>query len=480
LDLRAAAAGATLAAMNRPAIAIALAVAASSAAAEPAPPPAQQIMRDVYKELVELNTSQSTGDTFAAAKAMAARLVAAGFPKADVRALQSGPKRGNLVARLRGTGKRKPLLLVAHIDVVEAKREDWTTDPFKLVEKDGYFYGRGTGDDKFMASAWVANMIRWKKEGYKPDRDLILVLECDEEISDRNGFGMTWLIKNHKDLIDAEYAINEGGGVGTKDGKAFSNSIQTSEKLFQSFWLETKNAGGHSSQPRKDNAIYELADALGRLAKYDFPVVLNATTRGYFEKMAALEKGQLAADMKSVVSARPDPAAVARLTAMPPYNAQLRTTCVATRLEGGHADNALPQLARAMVNCRILPGQSVDDVQKQLTAVIADPQLTITASGKDAPSEPSVVNAELAAATEKLSARYWPGVPVVPTMSAGATDGRFLRNVGIPTFGHSGLAADIFDVRAHGKDERVSVAALFEAEQYLYELVKALSGGAGA
>lgn len=454
-----------------------LAAAATSAAAEPAPPAAQQLMREVYKELVELNTSQSTGDTFAAARAMAARLTAAGFPKADVQALQSGPKRGNLVARLRGTGKRKPLLLVAHIDVVEAKREDWTSDPFKLVEKDGFFYGRGTSDDKFMAAAWVANMVRWKKEGFKPDRDLILVLETDEEISDRNGFGMTWLIKNHKDLIDAEYAINEGGGVGVKEGKTFSNSIQTAEKLFQSYWLETKNAGGHSSQPRKDNAIYELTEALGRLAKYEFPVVLNPTTRGYFEKMAALEKGQLAADMKSVVSAKPDPAAVARLTALPPYNAQLRTTCVPTRLEGGHADNALPQLARAMINCRILPGQSPDDVQKQLAKVLADPQLTITPSGHDTPSDPSVVNPELAAAIEKLSARYWPSVPVVPTMSAGATDGRYLRNAGIPTFGHSGLAADIFDVRAHGKDERVAVAALFEGEQYLYELVKALSGG---
>jgi acetylornithine deacetylase/succinyl-diaminopimelate desuccinylase-like protein len=446
-------------------------------AADPAPPATQQLTREIYKELVEINTTQSVGDTYAAAKAMGARLVAAGFPKADVQVFQSAPKRGNLVARLRGTGKRKPLLLVAHIDVVEAKREDWTTEPFKLSEKDGYFYGRGTGDDKYMATAWVVNMIRWKKEGYKPDRDLILVLETDEEISDRNALGMRWLIKNHRDLIDAELAINEGGGVSAKDGKAFANGIQTSEKVFQSFWIETRNSGGHSSQPRKDNAIYELSDALGRLARHDFPVQLNETTRGYFEKMATVEKGQLAQDMKSLASAKPDPAAIDRLTAQPPYNAQIRTTCVATRLEGGHADNALPQLARAMVNCRILPGQSVDDIQKQLEKVFADPKLTVTPTDRDTGSDASLLNKDLVAAIEKLTPKFWPGVPVVPTMSAGATDGRFLRNIGIPTYGHSGLAADIFDVRAHGRDERVEAKAMFEGEEYLYELVKLLSGG---
>jgi acetylornithine deacetylase/succinyl-diaminopimelate desuccinylase-like protein len=446
-------------------------------AAEPAPPATQQLTREIYKELVEINTTASIGDTYAAAKAMGARLTAAGYPKADVQALQSAPKRGNLVARLRGTGKRKPLLLVAHIDVVEAKREDWTTDPFKLVEKDGFFYGRGTSDDKYMAVAWVVNMIRWKKEGYKPDRDLILVLETDEETSDSNNYGMTWLLKNHRDLIDAEYALNEGGGVGVKEGKPFANSIQTAEKVFQSFWIETRNSGGHSSQPRKDNAIYELSDALGRLARYDFPVQLNDTTRGFFEKMAAVEKGQLAQDMKSLVSAKPDPAAIERLTAQPPYNAQIRTTCVATRLEGGHADNALPQLARAMVNCRILPGQSVDEIQKQLEKVFANPKLTVTPIKRDTGSDASALNKDLVAAVEKLTAKFWPGVPAVPTMSTGATDGRFLRNAGIPTFGHSGLAADIFDFRAHGKDERVEIKAMFEGEQYLYELVKLLSGG---
>jgi acetylornithine deacetylase/succinyl-diaminopimelate desuccinylase-like protein len=255
------------------------------------------------------------------------------------------------------------------------------------------------------------------------------------------------------------------------------NGIQTSEKLFQSFWIEIRNPGGHSSQPRKDNAIYALSGALGRLAKYDFPMQLNETTRGYFAKMATVEQGQLARDMKSVASAKPDPAAVGRLTAQPPYNVQLRTTCVATRLEGGHADNALPQLARAMVNCRILPGQTVVQIQKQLETVFAEPKLVVTATPRDSGSDASVLDKDLVAAIEKLTAKFWPGIPVVPTMSAGATDGRFLRNAGIPTYGHSGLAADIFDVRAHGRDERVEAKAMFEGEQYLYELVKLLSGG---
>ena len=457
----------------------------ATAQAAPQPPSAEQKRaRDIYQELVEINTTQSVGDTAQAAKAMAARLVAAGMPKADVQVFEPAPKKGDLVARYRGTGKRKPLLLMAHIDVVEAKREDWTTDPFKLVEKDGYFYGRGTGDDKYMAATWVATLARLRREGYKPDRDLILVLETDEEISDAHAYGIQWLIANHKDLLSAEYAINEGGGVGSKDGKPLWNSIQTTEKLFQSYWLEVKNSGGHSSQPRKDNAIYQLASALGRLEQLEFPVELNATTRGYFAKMSTLESGQLAADMKAVTAAEPDPKAkrraesIERLTAMPPYNAQLRTTCVPTRLEGGHADNALPQLARAMVNCRILPGHTPEEVQKQLDATIGDAKVVITPAGRDTASAPSVINTELQTAIDTLSQKFWPGIPVVPTMSPGATDGRFLRNLGIPCFGHSGLVGDIFEHRAHGKDERVLVKAFDEGHEYLYdELVKALSGG---
>jgi acetylornithine deacetylase/succinyl-diaminopimelate desuccinylase-like protein len=465
----------------RAAPALLLALAACTPAASAAGPTSatpSPALRAIYQELVEIDTSQSVGDTAKAAKAMGARLTAAGIPAADVHVFETGPKRGDLVARLRGTGKRKPLLLMAHIDVVEARREDWTTEPFKLVEKDGYYYARGSGDDKAMASQWVALFARLAQERYKPDRDLILMLECDEEISDEHGYGVTWIIKNHRDLIDAEFAINEGASVGVKDGKPVYNGIQTSEKLYQSFWLEVRNAGGHSSQPRnKDNAIYQLADALGRLENFTFPFELNDTTRGYFQKLSQTEKGPLAADMRSAGSPKPDPAAIDRLSALPFYNAQLRTTCVATRLEGGHADNALPQLARAGVNCRILPGHSVDEVQQTLAKVLAEPKLVITPIGHDDPSAPSPIAKELFGTIEKLTAKYWPGAPVVPMMSAGATDGRYLRNIGIPTYGHSGLAADIADNRAHGKDERVNVKAFADEERYLYELVKSLAGG---
>lgn len=441
------------------------------------PPPAQQqLVRAIYKELVEIDTSP-TGDTVKAARAMARRLIAAGFPAADVKVLAASPRRGNLVARLRGTGKRRPLMLMAHLDVVEARRADWSTDPYKLVEKDGYFYGRGTGDDKYMAAAWVASFARFKREGYRPDRDLILVLETDEETSDGGGLGISWLLEHHRPLIDAELALNEGGGVGVKEGKPVWNSLQTTEKLFQSFWIEARNSGGHSSQPRKDNAIYQLAAGLARLEKFQFPFELNATTRGYFARMAELETGQRAADMRAIVAAKPDAAAVARLATLPPFNAAMRTTCVATRLEGGHADNALPQLARAMVNCRILPGHPVEEVQQVIAEAVGDPNLSVTPTARDTPSEPSPLDAELVAAIEKLTPEFWPGIPVIPTMSAGATDGRFLRNAGIPTYGHSGLASDIFDVRAHGKDERVKVEAFLRGNQYLYRLVKALAGG---
>jgi acetylornithine deacetylase/succinyl-diaminopimelate desuccinylase-like protein len=437
----------------------------------------QHFAREVYRELVQINTTASVGDTYQAAQAMAARLKAAGFPDEDLHVFETAPKRGNLVARLRGTGKRKPILLMAHIDVVEAKREDWTTDPFQLVEKDGYFYGRGTGDDKYMAATFVSNLIRYKQEHYKPDRDLILVLETDEEDGEPAKYGIGWLVQNHRDLIDAEFALNEGGGVGVKNGKPIYNSIQTSEKVFQSFWLEVRNPGGHSSQPRRDNAIYELAAGLDRLAKFDFPVQLNETTRLYFERMSKIEEGQDAADMKAVLADPPDPAAVEHLSMKTPYNAQLRTTCVATRLQGGHADNALPQVARAMINCRILPNHSTEEIQSTLVRVLADDKISVTPDKPAKPSPPSPLNPQLVETIEKLTAKFWPGVPVLPVMSTGATDSLYLRSAGISAYGHSGLAGDIFDVRAHGKDERVNVQAFFTGQEYLYELVKQLSGG---
>ena len=460
---------------NNVSVALFIALSISSSVFAQALAPHQQLARDIYQELIEINTVTATGDTARAAEAMAARLRAAGFSGADVQVFTPAPRKGNLVARLRGNGSRKPILLLAHIDVVEAKREDWSVDPFKLIEKDGYFYGRGTGDDKFMAAAFITNLIRYRAEGFKPDRDIIVALETDEEIGDRDGLGIQWLLKHHRDLIDAEFALNEVGGVGLKDGKPLRASFQTSEKVYLSYWLEVKNTGGHSSLPTKDNAIYHLAEGLARLAKFDFPVNLNDTTRAFFERSAALEQDQMAADMRAVVRSPPDPAAAIRLSAKPIYNAQLRTTCVATRLEAGHADNALPQVARAMVNCRILPGEPAEEVQQTLTRVLADDQITVTPVGSFTSSPPSPLNPEIMQVVEKLTNEFWPGIPVIPTMISGATDGLFLRNAGIPTYGHSGLAADIFDVRSHGKDERVLVKSFFDGNEYLYRLVKALS-----
>jgi len=439
--------------------------------------PQQQLAHDIYKELLEINTVTATGDTAKAAEAMAVRLRAAGFPESDVHVFKPTPSKGNLVAILHGTGARRPILLVAHLDVVEARREDWSFDPFKFIEEDGYYYGRGSGDDKFMAATFVANLIRYKQEGYKPDRDVKMVLETDEEILDRNAVGMQWVIKNHRDLIDAEFALNEGGGVSTRDGNALRNNIQTSEKVPCDFKLEVTNPGGHSSVPTKDNAIYHLAGGLTRLAQFAFPMKLNETTRAWFQQAAVFEEKQLGADMLSVASADPDPAAVARLSAKPVYNAQLRTTCVATLLQGGHADNALPQRAQAIVNCRVLPGESIDEVQKTLVRVVDDSNIAVTPTWVQVQSPPSPLSPEIFGAIKQVTAQMWPGIPVIPMMSTGATDGSFLRNAGIPTYGTSGLAADVDDIRAHGKDERVSVKSFYNGQEYLYRLVKVLAGG---
>lgn len=367
------------------------------------------------------------------------------------------------------------MILMAHIDTVEAKREDWSFDPFTLLEKDGYFYGRGSQDDKFMAAALVATLIRYKQEGYRPDRDIILVLETDEEILDANGVGIQWLLKNHRDLINAEFALNEGGAIGLKNGKALRNSIQTSEKVPANFTLEVRNPGGHSSLPTKDNAIYHLAEGLVRLSKYDFPVKLNETTRAWLESAAPLEDPQIGAAMNSVASGNSDPAAIARLSALPAYNAQLRTTCVATLLQAGRAFNALPQVAQATVNCRVLPGEPVEDVEKTLVRVVDDAQISITPTWVHVYSNPSPLKPEILRAIERVTAEFWPGIPVIPTMGTGATDGSFLRNAGIPTYGTTGLALDIDDVRAHGKDERILVKSFYDGQEYLYRLVKTLS-----
>jgi len=436
--------------------------------------PHQQLLREIYQELIEINTTDSVGDNTKAAEAMARRLLAAGFPAGDVQVLVPAPRKGNLVARLRGSGARRPLLLLAHLDVVEANREDWSVDPFTLLERDGYFYGRGTTDDKAMAAAFVANLIRFKQEGLVPDRDIIVALTADEEGGGHNG--VVWLLANHRALIDAELAINEGGGGSIKNGVYLSNSIQASEKIPQNYRLEVKNAGGHSSLPIKDNAISHLAGGLARLGEFDFPVRLDDVNRAYFERTAAIARGALGDDMRAIAGGSKDPAVVARLaSAGPIFNSRLRTTCVATRLEGGHANNALPQTARAVVNCRVLPGESEEDVRRTLIGALATDKITVTPMNRFFPSPASPLTPEVMRAVESVTAAMWPGVPVIPTMSTGATDSRFLRTAGIPAYGTSGMFGDIDDIRMHGRDERLLVRSLYEGQEYLYRLAKALA-----
>ncbi|MFQ5825313.1 MAG: M20/M25/M40 family metallo-hydrolase [bacterium] len=435
----------------------------------------QILVRKIFQELIEINTTDSDGNTTEAAEAMAERLKAAGFPEEDVQVLAPDPRKGNLVARLGGTGARKPVLLLAHLDVVEARKEDWSFDPFKLLEQDGYFYGRGTTDDKAMAAIWIANLILYKQEGFMPDRDLIVCLTADEEGGNFNG--VRWLLNNHRERIDAQYCLNEGGDGQIKNGKYLLNEVQVSEKVYQSFRFAVKNPGGHSSLPTKDNAICHLAEGLVRLAKYDFPVKLNEGTRVFFERMSEIETGQVAADMKAVIQMPPDKAAISRLAQSPFYNALLRTTCVATMLNAGHAENALPQTATAVVNCRILPGESADKVLQTLINVLADDKIEVSPIWEITPSPPSPLLPEIMQAIEQITQEMWPGVPVVPTMGTGATDALYLRNAGIPAYGVSGLFVDIDDIRAHGKDERISVKAFYEGQEFLYRLVKVLSSG---
>lgn len=435
--------------------------------------PNQQLTHDIFKELIEINTTNSSGNTTKAAEAMAARLKAAGFTDKDIFIGGPDPRKGNLVATLRGSGKRKPLLLLAHLDVVEALKEDWTTDPFKFEEIDGFYYARGSSDDKAMAAIFVANLIRFKQERFIPDRDIIVALTADEEGGDFNG--VDWLLKNHRGLIDAEYALNEGGRGQEQDGKKILNQVQLSEKVFQSFKLEVKNRGGHSSQPRKDNAIYRLARALDNLGRFDFPVTLNEGTRVYFDRTSKIETGQLAEDMKGIIKTPPDSEAVARLSVFPNYNAMLRTTCVATMISGGHAENALPQTASATVNCRILPGEDPEKVKETLISVFADNSILVTALKAAKPSPPSPLNPDVFTPIERVTQKMWPGVPVIPTMSTGATDGAYLRNGGIPTYGVCGIFSDVTDVRAHGKDERINVKSFYEGQEFLYRVVKEMS-----
>jgi acetylornithine deacetylase/succinyl-diaminopimelate desuccinylase-like protein len=449
------------------------AILAGSAAAQE--PTARQLaFRQIYQELVEINTTDSIGDSVRAAEAMAARLKAAGLPAEDVRVISTAPRKGNMVARLRGTGARRPILLIGHLDVVEAKREDWDFDPFKLQEVNGFFRARGAADDKSMVAIFVANLIEYAKEGFKPERDIILALTADEELSDSPNNGAHWLVEHHRDLIDAEFAINEGGGSALRNGKPFRMSVQHAEKVYQTYLLEVTDPGGHSASGRRDSAIYRLADALRKLSQFDFPVGLNPVTRAFFERMAALEAPPMADAIKALLAGRSDDALMP-LTLRPDYNAQIRTTCVTTLLEAGHAENALPQTARATVNCRILPDQPVEEVGRTLARVIADERVKVIPKGKAVLSPPSPINPEVMRNVEALAAEMWPGVPVIPTMGAGYTDSRWLRNAGIPAYGVSGLFSDPGTNGVHGLNEQVGVKELYDSKEFLYRLVKRLA-----
>ena len=435
-----------------------------------------QRARDIFEQLININTTGSSGSTTIASTAMAKRLLDAGFPATDVEVIgPEGSKNFNLVARFRGTGSLKPVLLLAHIDVVEAKREDWSVDPFTLLERDGFFYGRGTLDVKDGAAILVATLARLKQEGYRPNRDLILALTTGEEGgSDYNG--VQWLLANHRDLIDAAYVINmDAGDPVILNGKRLMRTVQASEKVYVTFKLEVHNAGGHSSLPTKDNAIYRLAAALGRLSAYEFPAQLNEITRASFARWSQLQQGALATDMAAVAGPTPDTAAIRRLSGVSPlYNAQLRTTCVATELAGGHAENALPQSATATVNCRMLPGTPSEEVQRTLSRVVDDTAVTVSVVTAATPSPPSPLKPEIMDPVERVSKRLW-NIPVVPVMETGATDGLYLRNAGIPVYGVSGVFVDINDIRAHGRDERIGVRDYYDGAEYIYQLVKAVS-----
>ena len=460
--------------------AVAVLGAASAAAAAPAkasgPRLDQVAFRDLYKELIETNTTLSTGSCTLASEKLAVRLKAAGYADKDVEIVvpPDQPRQGALIATLAGTDTRlKPILLLAHLDVVEANRADWERDPFTLIEENGFFYARGASDDKAMAAAFADNMIRYKREGLKPKRSLRLALTCGEETPD-NFNGVEWLIANRPELLDAEFALNEGaGGQIDANGRKVFLGIQAGEKVYQDFTLRITNPGGHSSRPVKDNAIVRLSQGLARIGAHDFPIALNEATRNHYARMADIEGGETGAAMKAMAADPSDAAAAASLARSPGRNSMMRTTCVPTQVKAGHAPNALPQRAEANVNCRILPGEKVEDVRKTLASVINDPGIAVETVGKPSPvSPPPPLNARIMGPATTVASAMWPGVPIVPAMSTGATDGRFLLAAGTPTYGLSGMFSPPGDSGAHGLNERISVQALYEGRDFLYEVVK--------
>ena len=440
----------------------------------------RQLSHDIFKQLIEINTTDSVGNVSTASEAMAQRFRDAGFPDSDLHILGPNDRKKNLVVRFHGSGKHKPVLLIGHLDVVEARREDWTTDPFQFVEKDGYYYGRGTQDMKDGDAVMVTTLLRFKKEGYVPDRDIILALTADEEGGTSNG--VDWLLKNNRELIDAEFVLNhDGGGILSENGKPQYMTVDASEKLYSDYQLTVTNPGGHSSLPKPDNAIYHLADGLARLEHYEFQFELTNITRAYYERMSKIATGSRASDMSAILRNPPDMAAVARLSQDPIDHSIMHTTCVATRLSAGHANNALPQTAQANVNCRIVPGHSTEEIRQELEKVVADPKISVHEVGaiggvtNRKSFAPPPLRPDVFQPLEKVVESMWPGLPVVPDMATGASDGVYTNAAGLPTYCVSAEAIDRDDIRAHGRDERVRTEAFYRAVDFYYRFLKAVT-----
>jgi len=455
------------------ATAILFAMAALPVAANAAPDTNAALARDVLREIIAIDSTHAKGSTVVA-EAVAARLIAGGFSKEDVQVLTPQPDKGNVVARLRGRGKGKPVLFVAHLDVVEADPADWSLPPFQLTEKDGFFFGRGTIDIKNEVASLVANLIRLKRERFVPARDIIVAFTSDEE-SGGTLNGVEWLLANHRELIDAEYVVNpDSGGGDFVDDKRSILRFQTAEKIYATYQLETTSPGGHSSLPGHDNAIYQLANGLTRLGQFVFPAQLNDTTQAYFARLSTKAQGQEAVDMKRLGEGNLDPGAVQRLSATPLYGSTLRTTCVATMLQAGHAEAALPQRAKATVQCRLFPSDTVSDVQATLTRVVADPAIHVTVVGEPVPAPASPLRQDLLHTVEGVTRSMWKDVPVVPVMDPWDSDSFYIRRAGIPAYGVSGTFSDVNTAGAHGRDERVGVQAFDEGVEFTYRLIKAL------
>lgn len=444
----------------------------------------KRLAHDIFKQLIEINTTDSVGNVTAASEAMAQRFRDAGFAENDIYIGGPNDRKKNLVVRLHGSGKARPLLLIGHLDVVEARREDWTTDPFQFVEKDGFFYGRGAQDMKDDDAIMIATLIRMKQEHTAPERDIILALTADEEGGKFNG--VNWLLLNHRDLIEAEFVVNTDDlCLWTRNGKPEVMELIAGEKIYSDYHLLVTDSGGHSSLPKPLNPIYELSAALARIGNYKFPLELNEVTRAYYERMSKVESGQRAADMKGILAEPPDETAAARLSQDLNDNATLHTTCVATRLSAGHANNALPQRAEAIINCRILPGHTKQEIHDALVRVVADPAVNVEyVSNTGAASEtvpeapiftPHPLRPDVVQTAEKIANQMWPGVPVIPAMARGASDGIFTTAAGMPTYIVSGVAIDRNDDREHGRDERVGVDSFYAGLDFWYRFLTALT-----